>query len=80
MNAKQAKRKSAVLTKEELNQFKKYRASFLTDVECAESVGISSQLFGRVIIVGRGAPETIEKIKKAIGIGDVKKGVIEPQS
>ena len=66
MDATTTKRKSMALTKEEWNALKKYRAKYLTSVECAESMGISRQPLDRVLLIGRGSEDSILKIRKFI--------------
>lgn len=66
MEAITSKRKSAALTKEEWSAFKKYRAKFLTNVECAEAVGIDHQPLARILLIGRGSEESIAKVRTAI--------------
>lgn len=61
------KKKSEPLTKDEVAQLKKFRNGFHTGVDCAEAIGIDIRVIDRVILVGSGAPETIEKIRAAIG-------------
>lgn len=60
------KRKSEPLTKDEQAALKKYCNSFHTAIDCAEAIGISREVLGRVLLVGSGAPETISKIRTAI--------------
>lgn len=67
MDATTTKRKSVALTKEEWNALKKYRAKFLTSVECAESIGISRQPLDRILLIGRGSADSIEAIQKVLG-------------
>lgn len=57
------RRRSVPLTKDEYKAFREYRKTFNTGVECAESIGISRLSMLRVLQVGSGAPETIEKIR-----------------
>lgn len=60
------KRKSEPLTREEQAALKKYCNGFHTAIDCAEAIGISREVLGRVLLVGSGAPETIEKIRAAL--------------
>lgn len=62
------RRKSEKLTPEEIKAFKNYRKGFDTDVDCAESIGISREVMIRVGILGSGSPETIEKIRAVITV------------
>lgn len=59
-------RKSERLTKEELKALKSYRKRFDTQVDCAVSIGIDRLVLGRVLLVGSGAPDSIEKIRSVI--------------
>lgn len=63
------RRKSVLLTKEEHKAFKDFRKSFNTGVECAEAINIDRAVMERVLLVGSGSPETIEKIKLVISNG-----------
>lgn len=60
------KRKSDPLTREEFAALKQYRKTFHTAVDCADAIGIKREVLDRVLIVGSGSPETIEKIRTAI--------------
>lgn len=60
------KRKSVKLTKEEHKALKEYRKGFNTEVECAISIQIDRLVLNRVLLVGSGSPETIEKIKAVL--------------
>lgn len=66
MNAQTTKRKSEALTKDEISALKQFAKGYRTTVECAEVIGIHRAVLDRVLIVGSGAPETIEKIRAAI--------------
>lgn len=66
MNATTSKRKSVALTKEEMTALKQFAKTFRTGVECAEAIGIHRNILDRVLLVGSGSPETIEKIRLAI--------------
>jgi hypothetical protein len=66
METTASKRKSAALTKEEWAAFKKFRSRFLTNVECAEVVGIDHQPLARILLIGRGSEESIKAIRTAI--------------
>lgn len=61
------KRKSEPLTKEEYQALKQYRKKFHTAVDCAEAIGITREVLDRVLLAGSGSPETVEKIRAAIG-------------
>jgi hypothetical protein len=67
MEATISKRKSAALTKEEWTAFKKYRARFLTNIECAASIGIDHQPLARILLIGRGSETSIAAIRKVLG-------------
>lgn len=60
------RRKSVALTASELRRLKKFRSRFNTDVECSEALGIDRAVMLRVMLVGSGSPETIEKIRLVI--------------
>ena len=61
------KKKSEPLTKDELAALKAYCKGFHTIIDCAEAIGIGRVVLDRVILVGSGSPETISKIREAIG-------------
>jgi predicted DNA-binding protein (UPF0251 family) len=64
---KQHKRGTSVsLSKEEKAALKLYRTGFVTEVECALSIGIDRNVLSRVMGFGSGSPETIAKIKAAL--------------
>lgn len=67
MTPDRSKRKSARLTPDEIKAFKQYRKTFITDVECAESLGIGREVMIRVGILGSASPQTIEKIRIKLG-------------
>ena len=54
------------LTKEELKALNQYRKGFVTEVECALSIGLDRNVLNRVMIFGSGSPESVNKIKVAI--------------
>lgn len=58
--------KSVELTKSELKSLKEYRKRFYTEVDCAVSIGIDRLVLNRVMLVGSGAPKSIEKIRLAL--------------
>lgn len=60
-------RKSEKLSKEELALLKKYLKGFNTVIECADAIGIHRNVLDRVILAGSGSPDTISKIRTAIG-------------
>lgn len=61
------RKKSQPLTRAELKSLKAYRAGFNTEVDCAISIGVDRLVLNRVMMVGSGSPETIDKIKKVLG-------------
>lgn len=61
-----SKRKSEALTKEEFTALKQFAKGFRTGVECAEVIGISRVVLDRILIVGSGSPETVNKIRTAL--------------
>lgn len=60
------RRKSVKLTPAELKSLKQYRKRFNTEVECAISIQVDRLVLNRVMLVGSGSPETIEKIKAVL--------------
>lgn len=66
MSVGTTKRKSIVLSSEEFASLKKYATQFNTGIECAESIGIHRNVLDRVLIVGSGSPETVDKIRIAL--------------
>lgn len=60
------KKKSIRLTPDEFKALKVFRRTFLTDVDCAEAIGISRESFMRVHLLGKSSPATVGKIKVAI--------------
>lgn len=60
------KRKSEALTKDEFAALKQYAKGFTTTIDCAESIGINRNVLDRVLIVGSGSPDTIEKIRTTL--------------
>lgn len=61
-----SKRKSEALTKDEFAALKQFSKGFRTGVECAEVIGIHRAVLDRILIVGSGSPETVEKIRAAL--------------
>lgn len=66
MTTTTTKRKSVALTSDELSALKKFAKGYRTTVECADAIGIHRAVLDRVLIVGSGSPETIQKIRTAI--------------
>lgn len=62
----QKKRKSVVITKEEIKALKGYLKEFRTKAECAERIGVSPQVLDRALQYESAAPETVEKIRLAL--------------
>lgn len=60
------KRKSVKLTADEFKSLKQYRKGFHTEIECAERLGVDRWILNRILIVGSGAPESIEKIRTGL--------------
>lgn len=60
------KRKSVVLSKEEVKALKAYFSKFTTGVECAQAIGIHRNVLDRVMLAGSGSEQTIRKIRAAI--------------
>jgi hypothetical protein len=60
------KKKSDPLAKEEVAALKQFVKKFNYIVDCAEAIGIGRVVLDRVLMVGSGSPETIEKIRSAI--------------
>lgn len=57
---------SVALTTKEKSALKQYREGFVTEVECALSIGIDRNVLNRITTFGSGSPESIGKIKVAI--------------
>lgn len=56
-------RKSEALTTAEWSELKDYRNGFTKEVACALSIGIDRTVLNRVLLTGKGRPDTIEKIR-----------------
>lgn len=56
-------RKSERLTTNERKALKQYRKGFITEVDCAVSIGIDRLVLNRVLLIGSASPGTIEKIR-----------------
>lgn len=64
---KRTKRGTSVsLTKEEMKALNQYRKGFVTEVECALSIGIDRNVLSRIMTFGSGSPDSVEKIKSSI--------------
>lgn len=59
-------RKSERLTSEEYKALVKWVNAQPTQIDAAETVGISREVLGRVLIVKSGSPVTIERIRKVL--------------
>lgn len=57
---------SVALTTKEKTALKQYREGFVTEVECALSIGIDRNVLNRITTFGSGSPDKVEKIKAAI--------------
>ena len=60
------KRKSVKLSKEEWSQLKRYRKGFDTEVEAAISLGVDRTVLNRIILIGSGSPESVDKIRQKL--------------
>lgn len=60
------KRKSEPLTKEEHKALKAFRKKFHTEVDCAIAIGVDRLVLNRIMLVGSGSPDSIEKVRAAI--------------
>lgn len=60
------RRKSVLLTKEEHRALKAFRKTFNTGVECSEVLGIDRAVMERILLVGSGSPENIEKVRTVL--------------
>lgn len=58
------KRKSEPLTKDELKSLQKFVSQFHTVIDASEALGISRQTLDRVLVIGKGSPETVSRIKE----------------
>jgi len=64
---KQQKRGTSVsLSSSEKTALASYCDGFVTQVECALSIGIDRNVLNRVLSYGSGSPETVKKIKAAL--------------
>jgi hypothetical protein len=66
LNLTMRRRKSEALTSDEKKAFLKYISSHQTNVDAAESIGISRQVLERVQLTGSGSPETIQAIREKL--------------
>lgn len=62
------KKRSESLTKDEHRALKAYRKQFDKEVHCATALRMDRNVLCRVLLKGSGAPETIEKIRIALGL------------
>jgi predicted DNA-binding protein (UPF0251 family) len=58
---------SVPLTKEEFATLRSFRRKCKSDVECSKALGIPRSTLVRILLVGSGSPENIEKIRAALG-------------
>ena len=72
MNIPSRKKKSEPLSQDEWKSLKQYRKGFHTEMDCAEAIGITREALGRVILLGRSSPETVTKIRTALGQSTLK--------
>jgi predicted DNA-binding protein (UPF0251 family) len=61
-----SKRKSVALTTDEFTALKQFASGYRTVVECAEVIGISRVVLDRILLVGSGSPETVQKVRAAL--------------
>lgn len=61
------KRRSVKLKKDELSALRSVCKGYDTVIEAAEAIGIHRNTLDRVILLGSGRPENIEKIRAFIG-------------
>lgn len=64
--AKERKRKTELLKKEEHTSLKKYVSSFATVADAAHEIGINRQTLDRVLLIGKGSPESIYTIRQKL--------------
>lgn len=65
---KQQKRGTSVsLTATEMSALERFCEGFVTQVECALTIGIDRNVLNRVLSYGSGSPDSINKIKAALG-------------
>jgi predicted DNA-binding protein (UPF0251 family) len=66
MKKKTKRGTSVALTTKELTALKQYREGFVTEVECALSIGIDRNVLNRIMGFGSGSPDKVEKIRAAL--------------
>jgi hypothetical protein len=59
-------KKSELLTKEEHSALKKLVASYHTVVDAAFAIGVTRQTLDRVVMIGKGSPESINTIRQKL--------------
>lgn len=64
--SKERRRKTELLRKEEHTALKKYVASFATVADAAQEIGINRQTLDRVLLIGKGSPESVQTIREKI--------------
>lgn len=60
------RRKSELMTKEEVKTLRQYVNTFHTLVDAADAIGISRQTLERVKIIGSGSPDNIQIIRQKL--------------
>jgi hypothetical protein len=60
------RRKSELLRKEEWTALKKYVAGFHTVIDAAVAIGVNRQTLDRVLLIGKGSPESINAIREKL--------------
>lgn len=73
MKKKTKRGTSVALTTKELTALKQYREGFVTEVECALSIGIDRNVLNRIMGFGSGSPDKVEKIRAALKAMSVTK-------
>jgi len=60
------KKKSVLLSPDEMKKLKKYRKPFHTDVDFAADMGIGRATILRVLLLGSGSEATIKKVREKL--------------
>jgi hypothetical protein len=66
MTTTDRKRKTEVLTKDELLALRKYVGSFHTVIDAAFAIGINRQTLDRVLLLGKASPENVRIIREKL--------------